>query len=213
MLHCRKRELPAAAGETPYAARGEDVATTNRQSLPEWALRARDGWRYTGTDRPPWAAPVRAGQESVWDYPRPPIVVPDSRTVVVRLGPVVIARSSRALRVLETASPPTFYVPSDDVERRLLEPAPGISRCEWKGEASYWSVVLPDRVLGQAAWCYPDPFPGFEGIQGCFAFYPSRLECYVGGERVRPQPGLFYGGWVTSDVAGPFKGEAGSQRW
>jgi uncharacterized protein (DUF427 family) len=183
------------------------------QQLPDWARRGRTGWRFTGQERPPFAVPPKADQESVWDYPRPPRIVADNREVVVRLGPVLIARSDRAVRVLETGSPPTFYVPPEDVEISRLESAPGTSRCEWKGEARYWTVVAGHRHLDQAAWSYPNPFPEFESLAGYFSFYPGRLDCSVGGVRVRPQPGRFYGGWVTPEIVGPFKGEPGSEGW
>ncbi len=171
------------------------------------------GWAWVGDRRPPFAETPREGQESVWDYPRPPRVEPDARAVVVRSGSVVIAESQRAVRILETASPPTFYIPPEDVRADLLVPAEGGSVCEWKGIAVYRDLVLPDRRIARAAWVYHDPRGGFERIRDHVAFYPSLLECYVGAERVRPQPGRFYGGWVTSELAGPFKGEPGSDGW
>ncbi len=171
------------------------------------------GWPHTGRQRPAWAIVPSPGQESVWDYPRPPRLAFDVREVVVRLGEVEIARSRRAIRVLETASPPTFYLPCDDVTPGLLVPAPGRSSCEWKGEARYLSVVTPDQRLAGVAWSYQKPPAAFSAIRDHVAFYPSRLECSVDGERVRPQPGRFYGGWITSDVVGPFKGEPGTGGW
>ncbi|UCE85590.1 MAG: DUF427 domain-containing protein [Deltaproteobacteria bacterium] len=183
------------------------------RSIPEWARRGRSGWRYVGQERPPFAVAPAAGQESVWDYPRPPRVEPDAREVVVRVGATEIARTRRSVRVLETASPPTFYIPREDVRSELLEPSAGSSRCEWKGEARYWNVILPDQRLGRVAWSYPDPFPGFEAIRDHLSFYPARVECGVGSIRVEPQPGRFYGGWVTPEIVGPFKGEPGSEGW
>lgn len=170
-------------------------------------------WRWTGAERPPFAVVPGPGQESVWDYPRPPRLRADPRPVVVRAGPVLLAESRRAMRVCETASPPTFYLPPDDVDRAHLAPASGSSRCEWKGTARYWDVVLPDRRLEAAAWSYPEPFPEFAAIAGWLSFYPARVECFVDGVRVRPQPGRFYGGWVTPELVGPFKGEPGSEGW
>lgn len=181
--------------------------------LPEWARHGRTGWRFDGTERPEFAVDPRAGQESVWDYPRPPRLERDSREVVVRRGRQVVARTTAAWRVLETASPPTFYVPIHDVVPGCLRRAAGGSRCEWKGEAVYWDVVLEDRVIERAAWSYPAPFEEFAPIAGFPSFYPGRIECYVDGEPVRPQPGLFYGGWVTSEIVGPMKGEPGSEAW
>lgn len=175
---------------------------------------ARSMWRHVGDERPPFAAVPGEGQESVWDYPRPPRLSSDAREVIVRTGAVEIARTRRAMRVLETASPPTFYLPPEDVRTDLLEPAAGGSVCEWKGRASYWSVVAYGERLPSAAWSYPRPTAArFEPIAGWFSFYPARLDCFVDGVRVAPQPGRFYGGWVTPDVIGPFKGEPGTESW
>lgn len=117
------------------------------------------------------------------------------------------------MRLLETASPPTFYVPPDDVRTASLKMATGASRCEWKGEASYWSVILPGQRLKAVAWSYDDPLPGYERIRGYFAFYPAALECSVDAVPVVAQPGRLYGGWVTPEIVGPFKGEPGSEGW
>lgn len=181
--------------------------------IPDWAKAGQSTWRYVGLKRPSFARAPRSGQQSVWDYPRPPRVEAESRPVLVRLGPTIIAQSSRAWRVLETASPPTCYLPPEDVQGALLSPSAGTSRCEWKGVAVYSDLILPGKRIERAAWHYPEPFPGFEEIQGYYGFYPALLECFLDGERVRPQPGRFYGGWVTSDLAGPFKGEPGSEGW
>jgi uncharacterized protein (DUF427 family) len=183
------------------------------QPIPEWARRARAGWRYRGQERPPFAEVPEEGQESVWDYPRPPRIEEDHREIVVRVGGNEIARSKLSMRVLETASPPTFYLPPAEVRIDLLVPGSGLSRCEWKGQARYWSLVLSDHRLENMAWSYPDPLPGFEAIREYLSFYPARVECYVDGVRVLPQPGGFYGGWVTPDLTGPFKGESGSESW
>ncbi|TWU13882.1 hypothetical protein CA54_27230 [Symmachiella macrocystis] len=182
--------------------------------IPSWIRPARENWTYHGQTRPPFAVPPEAGQESVWDYPRPPRIESDSREVVVSRNGIEIARTNRALRVLETASPPTYYLPPLDVRVDYLAEASGDSICEWKGLARYWSVALPDqRLLQNAAWSYEDPFEGCEQIAGYFSFYASLLECYVDGTRVKPQPGTIYGGWVTHEVVGPFKGESGSENW
>ena len=170
-------------------------------------------WHHTGHRRPAFAIEPGEGQESVWDYPRPARVEVDTRGVVVRHGATAIAGTHRALRVLETASPPTFYIPVSDVTPGLLVPASGTSWCEWKGEARYWSLVTPDGLLEGVAWSYPAPRSAFAAIRDHVAFYPSRVECYVDGERVRPQPGRFYGGWITHEIVGPFKGEAGTGGW
>ena len=183
------------------------------QQPPAWARRGRAKWRFTGGERPNFATAPREGQESVWDYPRPPRLDPDARRVVVRAGPVVVADTRRAVRVLETASPPTFYLPPEDLATDLLREATGSSRCEWKGEARYWDVVLPDERREACAWSYPDPFAEFASIRDYVSFYPARLECFVDDARVAPQPGRFYGGWVTPELVGPFKGEPGSEGW
>ena len=171
------------------------------------------GWRYVGQERPPFAVPPGPGQESVWDYPRPPRVERDRRDVVVRAGPIVIARSNRSARVLETASPPSFYLPAEDVQVSLLQLSADRSSCEWKGEATYWTLVVSDRRAERVAWSYPDAFHGFEDIRGYFSFYPARVECYVNSVRVQAQPGRFYGGWITPEIVGPFKGVLGSEAW
>lgn len=181
--------------------------------IPEWARRSRTGWRYDGRTRPDFAKTPRAGQESVWDYPRPPRLERDARRVVVRAGGLVVADTIRALRLLETASPPTFYLPADDVLTELLQPAGAGSRCEWKGEARYFDVVTTDGRWSRVAWSYPSPFAPYEDMVDAVSFYPGELECTVDGERVRPQPGGFYGGWVTSEIVGPVKGAPGSGGW
>jgi uncharacterized protein (DUF427 family) len=151
-------------------------------------------------------------QESVWDYPRPPVLMPDERHVVVMFAGVTIADSTRALRILETSHPPTFYLPLDDVRCDLLRPADGASFCEWKGAAAYVDVVVGDRVAREAGWFYPEPSPRYAALRDHVAFYASRVDrCTVDGIEVTPQPGGFYGGWITPDVAGPFKGEPGTR--
>ena len=176
-------------------------------------MSGRGGWRWDGRERPPFAATPRDGEESVWDYPRPPRIALDARPVVVRAGDVELARSERALRVLETASPPTFYLPPDDVRHDLLVHASGVSFCEWKGAATYWDVVLAEHRLERVAWSYEDPSAAFASLRGHLSFYPAHVACFVGGVRVRPQPGGFYGGWVTPEIVGPYKGEPGTAAW
>ena len=158
--------------------------------------------------------PAGPGQESVWDYPRPPRVEADAREVVVVLGGVEVCRTTRGLRVLETSHPPGWYLSRDDWAPGALLPAPGSSYCEWKGVAAYLTVVGGDRRAERAAWTYPDPTPGYEVLRDAVAVYPAAMDlCTVAGERVRPQEGTFYGGWVTGDVVGPFKGGPGSTYW
>ena len=154
------------------------------------------------------------GQESVWDYPRPPRVEALSKHILVLFNGVVVADTRRAKRVLETSHPPVYYLPPEDVQRAYLQPANGSSVCEWKGSAGYYNLVVGNRQADQAAWAYAHPTPIFESIRDHIAFYASRVDaCYVDDERVIPQPGNFYGGWVTADVVGPFKGEPGTLGW
>ncbi len=175
--------------------------------------RARAQWRWRGRDRPAFAIEPQPGQESVWDYPRPPRLARDCREVVVRWGALEVARTRRAVRVLETAHPPTFYLPWADVARNLFQEAPGSSVCEWKGPARYWSLVDAERCLRSVAWSYPHPLTDAEELADCVALYASALECRVDDALVRPQPGGFYGGWITPELVGPFKGEPGSSGW
>jgi uncharacterized protein (DUF427 family) len=153
------------------------------------------------------------GQESVWDYPRPPALEPCDRHVEVMLGSVTVAESDRGLRVLETAGPPTIYLPPRDVRAELLRAAEGHTVCEWKGKASYFDVACGDEVAERAAWTYSDPKQRYAELTDHVAFYPGRVECFLDGERARPQPGEFYGGWITDEITGPFKGEPGSEGW
>jgi uncharacterized protein (DUF427 family) len=154
------------------------------------------------------------GQESVWDYPRPPRVeaVPERLRVVI--DGVTVADTTHGFRVLETAGAPVYYIPRDDVRMDLLEPSDRTTICEWKGDAVYHHSAGDGRPRANVAWSYPDPKPGYEAIRDHLAFYASRVdEAWVGNERATPQPGGFYGGWVTSRIVGPIKGEPGSQGW
>ena len=154
------------------------------------------------------------GQESVWDYPRPPRLEVSEREVVVVLGGVEVCRTRRAWRVLETSHPPSWYLPEQDWLPGALVPAAGSSFCEWKGVAAYLDVVGGDRREASAAWTYPEPVAAYAELRGAVAVYPGRMDsCTVDGERVRPQEGGFYGGWVTDDVVGPFKGAPGTLGW
>lgn len=155
------------------------------------------------------------GQESVWDYPRPPRIEPSRRRVRVVFAGEVVARSDRALRVLETSSPPTYYLPPEDVRTDLLRPGGGRQTfCEWKGLADHLDVVVGGRVAREAAWSYPSPNRDFVSIAGWISFYPGRVDaCFLDEEPVRPQPGAYYGGWITDDIVGPFKGEPGTDGW
>jgi uncharacterized protein (DUF427 family) len=162
----------------------------------------------------PQRDPIAPGRESVWDYPRPPRVEPCSRRIRVVVGGEVIADSSRAWRVLETSHPPVYCVPREDVRSGALEQTGRRTVCEYKGVATYWTVRTPSRSVADAAWSYESPAPGYEAIAGHVAFYPGKVDaCYVDDERVEAQPGDFYGGWITADVVGPFKGGPGTLGW
>lgn len=150
----------------------------------------------------------------MWDYPRPPRVEPVSERVTIRLGGALIADTRDAVRVLETSHPPVFYIPMADFVPGALADAPGSSFCEFKGAARYFTLHGGDFVREGVGWTYPDPTPGFEALRSRVAVYAGPMdECTVGDEVVTPQPGGFYGGWVTSSVVGPFKGGPGSMGW
>ena len=154
------------------------------------------------------------GQESVWDYPRPPVIRGCNKQVGVILCGEVIAYTSNALCVLETSHPPTYYIPPDDINTDWLLAGKKTSFCEWKGSAVYFDIHANDKHYKQVAWAYPDPAVAFASLKDHVAFYAQYMDaCYVGDERVLPQPGEFYGGWITSGIVGPFKGEPGSAAW
>ena len=158
--------------------------------------------------------PDSPGQESVWDYPRPPRVERSSALVTVVLGGVEVCRTTRALRVLETSHPPGWYLPREDWLPGSLVAAAGTSFCEWKGVASYLDVVGSATRAPRAAWTYPEPVPAYAVLRDAVAVYPAAVDaCTVDGQRVRPQAGGFYGGWITDDVVGPFKGAPGTLGW
>lgn len=154
------------------------------------------------------------GQESVWDYPRPPLLQDSSQHVQVVFNSVSIADTHRAKRVLETSHPPVYYIPLEDVRQDYLTVTSRSTFCEWKGQASYYTITVGDRQETNAAWFYPNPTPAFAGIKHYVAFYPSRMDaCYVDEEQVQSQPGDFYGGWITRNIVGPFKGSPGTWGW
>lgn len=158
--------------------------------------------------------PPGPDQESVWDYPRPPRVESCSERVVIRFGGLVIVDTADAVRVLETSHPPAYYLPMAAFRPGSLRSAAGRSLCEFKGQAHYFDVVAGDREAESAAWTYPSPLDGYRTLADRVAVYPGMMEsCTVDGERVHPQPGGFYGGWITSRVVGPFKGIPGSLGW
>ncbi|MCZ4498449.1 MAG: hypothetical protein JWQ74_1002 [Marmoricola sp.] len=164
--------------------------------------------------RVPTPAVPGPGQESVWDYPRPPRVEQRHEQVRVEYDGVVIAETTEAWCVLETSHPPTYYLPREAFLPGTLRPADGSSYCEWKGHAGYLDLVHGDRVASRVAWTYPAPSPAYAVLRDHVALYPAATDgCYVDGELVEPQPGGFYGGWITSRVAGPFKGSPGTMGW
>ena len=166
------------------------------------------GWHYTGHARPDFAVEPGPGQESVWDYPRPPAIVDDKRKIeVFSHDGTLIASCSNSKRVLETASPPTFYLPPESLSVELEQVA-GSSYCEWKGQAEYF-MFSGSRL----AWRYPKPTQAFAALAGWYSFYPAQCRCLVDGEVVRAQAGGFYGGWVTHEIVGPYKGEPGRSSW
>ena len=153
-------------------------------------------------------------QESVWDYPRPAIVEPTDRRIQIIHKGITIADSRKAWRTLETSHPPTYYLPPDDVATELLHRNARSTMCEWKGQASYWDLAIEDERLEAIAWSYAAPTPAFAAIQDYLAFYPDPLDqCCVDSEVITPQPGQFYGGWISRYEAGPFKGIPGSRFW
>ena len=162
----------------------------------------------------PTPDPVRAGQESVWDYPRPAVAEPSARHVRIEHRGIVVADTRAAVRTLETSHPPSWYLPPDAVAPGLLRPSPRRSFCEWKGEAVYWHLDVTGERLRDVGWSYPDPTRAFAALRDHVAFYAGPLDrCLVDGEAVTPQPGGFYGGWITAGLAGPFKGVPGSTGW
>lgn len=154
------------------------------------------------------------GEESVWAYPRPPRLEAVAKRVRIVFAGRTIAETLGALRVLETSHPPVYYLPPADIAAGVLVAAAGGSFCEWKGMARYFDVVAGDRRAAAAAWAYPRPTPAFAAIAAHVGFYAAAMDaCFVGDDRVRPQPGGFYGGWITPGIVGPFKGEPGSDGW
>ena len=154
------------------------------------------------------------GQESVWDYPRPPRVEATRKRIQIIFNGETIADTVRAQRVLETSHPPVYYIPLADIRTEYVRPGNGRSFCEWKGAAGYYTVEVNGKVAENAGWYYPNPTPAFAAIKDHVAFYAAPMDaCLVAGEKARPQPGNFYGGWITGDVVGPFKGEPGAMGW
>ena len=154
-------------------------------------------------------------QESVWDYPRPPRLENSSKHIQVICNGVVIADTHHARRILETSHPPVYYIPPEDVKlEQYFKASPRTTFCEWKGAASYYTITVGDKTLPNAAWYYRSPTHPYEALAGYVAIYPGKMDaCYVNGEKVQAQEGDFYGGWITSQIVGPFKGGAGTSGW
>lgn len=154
------------------------------------------------------------GQESVWDYPRPPRLEKSLRHIQILFNGVTFADSRQTFRVLETSHPPVYYIPLEDVQQQYLRPTQRSTFCEWKGAARYYDLVVGDRVVNNGVWQYPDPTERFHDIRACVAVYPSKMDaCFVDGEPVKAQAGDFYGGWITQAIVGPFKGGLGTWGW
>ena len=213
------RPTATSSGKQSPVANGELMSRLNPPSpaaLLHYAQRAR----LRAFEAPPIDRIVRPGpgQESVWDFPRPPRVEPvNARVRVVALGRT-IADSTNALRIVETAGAPCYYLPPVDCTIGVLVKTDEWTVCEWKGIAFAYDIVVDDETVRSAAWAYPEPLTdlgaGYERIAGYFAFYAARVDaCFVGDERVRPQGGGFYGGWITSKLTGPIKGDPGSGNW
>lgn len=154
------------------------------------------------------------GQESVWDYPRPPKLEKTEKQILVFFNDQLIADTRNAWRVLETSHPPVYYIPPHDIRKSSFVPAQGSSWCEWKGKAIYFDILVGDKTARNAAWSYPRPTPPFAPIKDHVAIYAGLMDrCLVDGHEVIPQPGGFYGGWITPDIVGPFKGAPGTSGW
>ncbi|MCZ6640011.1 MAG: DUF427 domain-containing protein [Gammaproteobacteria bacterium] len=179
-------------------------------AVTDAAARARAKWRFRGDDHPEFALRASRDEESVWDYPRPPRIAEVAQPLRVLCGELLIAETTVGLRVMETAGAPTYYFPPEDVYRLhlTLQEQPQ-SSCEWKGVAVSFSVA----GVRDAAWSYRATYPEFTSICGWFAFFPARLECFIGAERAVAQAGGYYGGWVTGNLCGPIKGEPGTEHW
>jgi uncharacterized protein (DUF427 family) len=162
----------------------------------------------------PTPIPPQPGQESVWAYPRPARLEPTTKRIQVICNGVTIADTQQAYRVLETSHPPTYYIPPSDLHQVQFVPLPRKTICEWKGECTYYTLIVGDRQISPGAWSYTRPTPDFLPMLDYIAFYAGPMDaCYVDGEQVTPQAGGFYGGWITSDVVGPFKGGPGTWGW
>jgi uncharacterized protein (DUF427 family) len=171
-------------------------------------------WRNLQRERPTYIVTPGPDQESVWDYPRPPATQPIATRLQVWFAGVALADTTHGLRVIETSSPPVYYIPQEDVRTDFLTPMVHTTLCEWKGLATYWNVSIRGRRQEAVGWSYDNPEPEYHRLKRHFAFYAGLVDsCLVGQAQVQPQPGDYYGGWVTANIVGPFKGAPGTQRW
>ncbi len=174
----------------------------------------RRKWRGLKRQRPAEIDAPGRGQESVWNYPRPPRLEPVDARVRVAFGGIELADTRHAYRVIETGNPPVYYLPQADVRMEHLALADRSTFCEWKGVARYWSIRVGANIAQDAAWSYPEPDPAFDPIRDYIAFYPGKMDaCFLDDERVEPQSGDYYGGWMTAAIVGPFKGRPGTEAW
>lgn len=158
--------------------------------------------------------PPKDGQESVWDYPRPPRIEKTNKRIRVVFNGITIVDSVNAYRILETSHPPSYYIPPEDIQMQYLNRTEKRTLCEFKGVASYWTIQVGNKRANNAAWSYENPVEPYTQAQGYLCFYANHVDaCYVDDEQVAPQEGDFYGGWITSDIVGPFKGGAGTWGW
>ena len=158
--------------------------------------------------------PPGPGQESVWDYPRPPRLEDSSKHIQIIFNGVTLADTRQSKRVLETSHPPVYYIPPEDIQQQYLQQTQRTTFCEWKGTTAYYTITVGDKQAENAAWYYPNPTPRFAALKNYVAVYPQQMDaCYVDGEQVQSQPGDFYGGWITQDIVGPFKGGVGTWGW
>lgn len=180
----------------------------------ETMLKERNRWRAFQRKRPSQIIQPCPGQESVWDYPRPPAFELRSSFLRIIFADALIAESQKAVRMTETSCPPVYYLPPEDVRMEYLEKTGRGTLCEWKGLAQYWSVQVGKITAESAAWSYPDPEPAYCMIRDYLAFYPSKMDvCMVDGQIAVAQTSDYYGGWITSNIVGPFKGGPGSEAW
>ncbi|MGB3612991.1 MAG: DUF427 domain-containing protein [Elainellaceae cyanobacterium] len=162
----------------------------------------------------PKPIPPGPGQESVWDYPRPPRIEDVTKHIKIIFNDKLIVDTHRSKRGLETSHPPTYYIPIDDIKMEYLTPTTHATYCEWRGWAKYYTLTVGDRQAKNVAWYYTEIFPAYDEVKDHVAFYPGPMDaCYVDDEKVQPQAGAFYAGWITSDIVGPFKGDPGTRGW